>query len=365
MRFSFVLQWFRLSLWLFTFRAILEMHICTYFCSSGWHKMAEYKEWDMVREILTCSICLEEADDPRPLLCQHTFCYKCLKKYVEKIPERLEIPCPVCRKMCPLPNGNVDELPESFLYNQLKDANRRARAGSKKNNDKEVSTTNQCSSHGCGQTASSFCKTCKYICLHCEEDHKSVRAMKSHVILPLYEAAAVQVNVCQQCPKHRNKVLELYCEQCELLICCMCHSLEHRHHKCVQLSRKAEAAGQQLEDMMKVIKVYLEVCDKMAESVERHAIRLSQSADNIKQKTSAKVVCINKELNDFEEVIKNTVDINYKNAEKMIQGDSDAVSHLKGSLSKLKVLQRSVVFAWVVMWFRHQNQTYSRKTARK
>ena len=76
---------------------------------------------DMVEEMITCSICVEVTDDPRQLQCLHTYCYKCLVQYLNTKDKKDEIECPHCRKWCHLPNGKVEELPVSFLYNQLKD----------------------------------------------------------------------------------------------------------------------------------------------------------------------------------------------------------------------------------------------------
>ena len=105
----------------------------------------------------------------------------------------IKIKCPYCRKMCPLPNANVDDLPESFLYNQLIEAHKPSLSA--KNTKKcrnSFVTFNICSSIGCGQNAHSFCKTCKYICCDCEYDHKTVSATKSHVILTISEAETLQ-----------------------------------------------------------------------------------------------------------------------------------------------------------------------------
>ena len=316
------------------------LHIIFSLLTGVSHKMAEYKVLDMVQDILTCSICLDEANDPRLLLCQHTFCYKCIKQYVEKKQGKDDIDCPVCRKMCPLPKGNVDDLQENFLYKQLMEVSKII-PGQKENTDKEkVKADKICHSGGCGQSAECFCKTCKYICAECEADHKNIRSLKTHVILTLNEAETIQRNALQSCPKHPNKVLELYCEHCDLPMCLMCHALDHQGHKCEQLTTKAASAKQQLEKMMITINGYLSESDKMSESVEHHLARLGESAENMKQKTSSKVTStksdMNRELEDREHVILQDVDTSYSQAEKMSQGNSDRVNHLKMSLISLK-----------------------------
>jgi hypothetical protein len=49
-----------------------------------------------LKNLLECSICLETFDDPRTLLCLHSFCKKCLENFVDGKRED-ELNCPVCR----------------------------------------------------------------------------------------------------------------------------------------------------------------------------------------------------------------------------------------------------------------------------
>ena len=70
--------------------------------------------------------------------------------------------------------------------------------------EQDDKTGKMCSSHGCSKTAKVFCKSCKYICSDCEADHKTVRSMKSHVILTLREAAGFEKTELPLCFKHPN-----------------------------------------------------------------------------------------------------------------------------------------------------------------
>ena len=78
--------------------------------------------------------------------------------------------------------GTTGQIRSGCLHQQV------AKQGHEGNTDKI------CSSDGCSLAAQSFCKTCKYICPDCYNDHKTVRAMKTHVILTLNEAATMQKN---------------------------------------------------------------------------------------------------------------------------------------------------------------------------
>ena len=140
------------------------------------------------------------------LTCQHTFCLQCLKKCIETRERQDEIDCPVCSKVCLLTNGNVEDLPASYLFTQLKDANTRCLTEKRKETVAEMKPHTECSyqeettaeeknmlcsSKECGHAANAFCTSCKYICAECEHDHNTVRSLKTHVIMTVSEAAII------------------------------------------------------------------------------------------------------------------------------------------------------------------------------
>ena len=47
---------------------------------------------------LECAICLDAYDGPKVLICQHSYCKKCLEKMVFKFGRVSKITCPECRK---------------------------------------------------------------------------------------------------------------------------------------------------------------------------------------------------------------------------------------------------------------------------
>ena len=311
--------------------------------------MAEPNLQEMVQDIITCSICVEEACDPRPLTCQHTFCLQCLKKYIESKERQNDIECPVCRGMCTFPNGNVDDLPSSFLYAQLKDANTRCTTAKKKDpsednktdrederQEQEVKTEMTCSSEGCGQNATSFCKTCKYICAECEDGHKAARSLKAHVILTLTEAANLRKNELPLCSKHHDKHLELFCEDCDIPICYICYPVDHGTHKCIELKIKATRKKDQMAQVIKTIKGHLKKTSEMSESITIHSAKLQETADNVKSQVRARADEIIREVKYRQEAIIQDVEENYKQADKILKSKADKVNLIQGILQNLQ-----------------------------
>ena len=76
---------------------------------------------DFKEKFLTCSICTEPYDNDQHqakcLSCLHTYCKSCLQKLAGKRPK---INCPNCRSLVTLPGGRVDNLPNNFIIENLK-----------------------------------------------------------------------------------------------------------------------------------------------------------------------------------------------------------------------------------------------------
>ncbi len=58
--------------------------------------MPSLGERQHLKSLLECSICLETFEEPRTLLCLHSFCRKCLENFVDGKRDD-ELNCPVCR----------------------------------------------------------------------------------------------------------------------------------------------------------------------------------------------------------------------------------------------------------------------------
>ena len=69
----------------------LQLHLCVHLFS----------------EELKCAICLHRLQKPRALGCLHSFCEKCLGKYVDEKATIGPVSCPLCQKETALPYQKV------------------------------------------------------------------------------------------------------------------------------------------------------------------------------------------------------------------------------------------------------------------
>lgn len=136
-------------------------------------KMAD----EPLKDLLDCPVCLDEYKDPKILPCHHSFCRTCLEAVpIKQVPTGSLIGCPTCREPCTLPKGGIQSLPPSFLLNNLLEMRRKP----------------------------------------------SVKVERKSF---LYSEDA------STCPVH-SKPLDMYCNNCDTLICHHGVAKRHRGHVC-------------------------------------------------------------------------------------------------------------------------------------
>ena len=105
-----------------------------------------------IAEELTCSICLDEFDDPRILPCGHCYCRTCIVQ-LSNTAVRRAFPCPECRKRTVLPSNDPNKLPISLLALRMKEK-------------LQGQCEQLCSKHD--EPMKLFCCDCKYeVCINC------------------------------------------------------------------------------------------------------------------------------------------------------------------------------------------------------
>ena len=284
---------------------------------------------DMVAEMITCSICVEVIADPRHLQCLHTYCYKCLVQYLTTKDKKDEIECPECRKWCPLPNGNLDELPVSFLYNQLKDAHQST--GNSFTAEENTSPLYVCTTPECShRKATRFCEKCGYICSECENQHRSINLLRKHVTLSLDEASQDDHNDLPKCPKHSREQLKLYCHDCDFPICLLCYPLGHAQHKCAEIIEQSSVAKDKLRETVDIVSIYLTKCEKMKKRIEEHNVKMTNNVTEFKKRVATSVETIHKE-------IYGELNSEYTQIEKRMEAETDRVNMLHMTLTSIQL----------------------------
>ena len=203
---------------------------------------------EKLNEQLTCSICLEQYTNPKLLPCFHVFCEKCLQPVVRQTPQGQIVECPNCRQPTSLPENGVSGLQGAFLIHHLFDI---------QDILMKVSTPANTKCVNCDRTeATSYCKSCGFLCDTCKQTHLNWKGFSSHEIISLdqltEDVAKLKppVHKVLQCSKHPSKELDLYCETCKEVICRDCIVKHHRDH---QYDLANDAFPQRKEELISFI----------------------------------------------------------------------------------------------------------------
>ena len=190
-----------------------------------------------LKKQVTCSICLDTYTEPKTISCLHTFCCECLERHARVSQRQGKFRCPECQAEIDLPEGNrFDRLPNSFF-------------------------------------------------------HKS--------LLSVIEAEDRQAIPRQQqgtCSQHTEERVRYYCSSCEVYVCPICVTEDHRGHafdvleKAVQEGKKSiMSAVETIKEKANLFRAELRKLEKTSEDVERIIAmakqEVSEAAEHVITKT--------------------------------------------------------------------------------
>ena len=196
-------------------------------------------------DLLYCTVCMEEYEDPRALPCLHTFCYRCLTRLnlkegtVSSSQVRLQtndsqqkeiLKCPLCSEEHPVPKDKgVAGFRKDFRIHKLKER------------QKEVQT----------------------------KENSSMAAE----------------TVTEKCSFHPDEKLRFHCENesCKLDICEVCWTDSHDKHTVTLLSKKLKDARDILrKDVGKNMEIVVSQLEILSQAKEEINIRYGLVTDDLK-----------------------------------------------------------------------------------
>ena len=171
---------------------------------------------EVITEMISCDICCEKfkktpAMAPKMLACLHTFCAACLKRLVNNG----TISCPTCRKKTTLGAGGVNGLGSNFTIRRLSDVVEEAA---------DVSGKDRRSSRG---------------------GEEKVQKESS----PSLPSTMLKSVGNENCVKHPEEQMKMYCRGCSEVLCCFCAMMEHNGHNLVSLNEAVEEERVDLSEL--------------------------------------------------------------------------------------------------------------------
>ncbi|KAK3744341.1 hypothetical protein QZH41_011427 [Actinostola sp. cb2023] len=185
-----------------------------------------------LREDVQCSLCSDTMIEPKLVECFHTFCKACIKRNAELIGDINIFKCDKCLSETLLGElSSVDDLPPSPVHARIVQV-------------LEFLETDQvCSVSATHSPALWHCLDCnRLLCDEClnihsvfNKEHKVVSSSDLKNVQNL-EAILTRESICKT---HCSQSMDLYCKDCEVLICCICWKDGHRDHKTLTLQEVA------------------------------------------------------------------------------------------------------------------------------
>ncbi|XP_048248509.1 uncharacterized protein LOC124132533 isoform X1 [Haliotis rufescens] len=240
---------------------------------------------------LTCSICFKIYTDPCTLTCHHTFCQRCITKYIQTRPDAVQsktIPCAFCRQdtKVPHPSRPVEEwagqIKPSIIIQGLIDT-----LGTEEDAPEKSSTCcTICQQIGETTPGALWCPECEVaLCDRCVKTHRVSPTSQNHDLCDMSSRPTVKRRV--KCTEHKSSNVEFHCKDCQKAACQTCCIIYHRTCKTVVTieSMKLEMKTALLEkrfDMGKRLKVRSKKI-KMKNQKLQNSFRITDSVgQNIK-----------------------------------------------------------------------------------
>ena len=219
---------------------------------------------------LECGICLDQYNDPKLLPCFHVFCKQCLERLVQKRDGQSVLQCPNCRRTTALPLQGVSGLQSDFHASHLFEI---------QDTLAKVKEPQKIQCEKCKKsTATGFCRDCgKFICDKCTEMHQTWEEYNTHEIATIQNVQADAAGFIPPkkkvlyCQKHKDKLLEIYCETCNKLICSNCTIRLHQGHQYDVASDTFTKHKQEITDQLEPIKCHLATVNTALPSFDTRA----------------------------------------------------------------------------------------------
>jgi len=195
-----------------------------------------------VTEIATCPICMEDFKNSKMLPCVHSFCLECLQGYCKDKSVGDDVACPVCRREFEIPEAGLEELPRNFFVHNLIDA-RDASSQEAEAVLCEVCVLVNDEDDGEIPPATMYCADCNQkLCRRCSKSCRGKTRGGPHRVRSL--GAELSAELIQQrgsyCDQHKDEKQKLYCHDCEINVCLMCHVVNHIGHMCADIGKVAD-----------------------------------------------------------------------------------------------------------------------------
>ena len=287
---------------------------------------------------LVCELCNETyqyKDGPLILPCLHSFCKPCLDRYIEQKEKSSnnKMVCPTCYSSFPLPE-DTKSFPVNLHLSHM------ARSRSFEKQVEEGNVKCQICNDNPKEATSFCCHCCDFLCKKCKHYHlyMCLSQDENHEILELanYTTGKFKIHVpSQKCPQHTQNELDIFCNECQRLVCLDCAQKDHQDHKKGSLDEMSEEEKNELQNLMSGIDEALGKVDEALQQIQEMREKVKVSAEEAAAK-------IHKACDDLIQSVEDRRKILQRKCREIAKGKDDV---LLNQMAELENLRNDLSFA--------------------
>ena len=275
---------------------------------------------------LICGLCNETyhyKDGPLMLPCLHSFCKPCLSKYIEEKKKSVDnkMACPSCYNSFPLPE-DINSFPVNHRLSHFA----RSRVIEKQVEEGNV----KCKV--CDDKATSFCcHCCEFLCGKCKFYHLLYLG-KEHEILELANCKKGEFRVkfpLPKCPQHTQQELDIFCNECQELICSECAQKDHQNHQKGSLDETSEEEKAELQNLMSGVDEALGKLDEALQQIQEMRKKVKVSAEEATAR-------IDEACDDLIQAVEDRRKILQRKCREIAKGKDDVLLNQRTELESLR-----------------------------
>ncbi|XP_075701702.1 E3 ubiquitin/ISG15 ligase TRIM25-like [Rhinoderma darwinii] len=268
----------------------------------------------ILRDELSCSICMKIYTEPVTLRCGHNFCRGCIAGVLDSEKKCKVYSCPDCRAEF----KDRPELCKNIVLSNIIDCLRCL----------EPKTAIFCTY--CIRSPVPAVKTCLFCEASLCEDHLTVHSKSSEHVL--CDPTTNLEN--RKCSVHR-KILEYYCTQDSTCICVTyCVAGPHRGHQVMSLAEASEIKKKKLGDVLKLFTSMREKAKISIQSLERRRKEVKEKAGETRERVQSLFTDLRRRLNLLE---RRALDVLVRQELKVSSSAQDLIHHLEVQKDELSM----------------------------
>jgi len=258
--------------------------------------------------------------------------------------------CPLCRNGLTIPENGVEGLPSNLYVEKMLRVRELASV------EAQSPLCNMCTYRATSEAAkidpaTTYCLQCQEaFCETCASGHWKQKATRDHILYHIGDKVKpedlyVQYPRASNCDKHVDKALEIYCNECRLVICMMCYIKDHNSHKCSDMQEPIHEFRKQMATDVSGVASGVDKCQQTLqhlitekkyfhEQINKAESEIRDNTKQLKQKIDRHEESLLAELKSIEQKRTNEIEAAYGEVESQLAARQSYTKYVHKMLEK-------------------------------